>query len=105
MNRSKSLVIGLTLGRLSLTVFAQQGASGLSPEEVQRIEETLSELGYNVGSADGDWDQQTEQAVREFQQAQGLEPSGSADEPTRAALGMVEIADSADEPPPAQEFE
>lgn len=46
----------------------------------------LHRRGFSCGSIDGVSGAQTEAALRAFQRAQGLKPSGRLDEPTRGAL-------------------
>lgn len=55
--------------------------------EVERLQETLQTLGYEIKSP-GHYDLQTLGEVRRFQQAQGLNPSGQVDAQTRAALNI-----------------
>lgn len=55
--------------------------------EVERLQETLQTLGYEIKSP-GHYDLQTLGEVRRFQQAQGISPSGQVDAQTRAALNI-----------------
>lgn len=54
----------------------QLGSEGPGVESVQR---KLSELGYFDGTADGVYGANTEAAVQQFQEAEGLEPTGRID--------------------------
>lgn len=58
------------------------------PASVQLIEQRLSQAGYTPGNVDGVWNNQTSQAVRNFQRASGLEQTGNLNMRTLAALGM-----------------
>ena len=49
---------------------------------------SLSDRGYDPGNTDGIWGPNTEAAVRDFQQAQGLPPTGTLDQNTLSALGI-----------------
>ena len=56
-------------------------------EAVVRLQRRLQTLGYyGDGVIDGDYGAKTERAVRAFQQAYGLNPTGEADVQTQAAL-------------------
>ncbi|HYH20701.1 MAG TPA: peptidoglycan-binding domain-containing protein [Azospirillum sp.] len=59
-----------------------------SPAQVRQVQQVLKQSGYNAGNVNGSWDQQTSQAVRNFQQAQGLEPTGQLNTRTLSALGI-----------------
>lgn len=47
-------------------------AKGSKGEEVVALQERLNELGYNVGSADGDFGGKTEKAVSKFKEINAL---------------------------------
>jgi len=49
---------------------------------------SLNDRGYAAGNIDGIWNPNTESAVRQFQLAQGLPPSGTLDQNTLSALGI-----------------
>jgi len=55
---------------------------------VRMAQQALNDRGYNAGSADGVWGPDTANAVRRFQQAQGLPDSGTLDTQTLSALGV-----------------
>ena len=76
---------------------ASQGASdatvtevlsaGMTGEQVRRVQERLSQLGYLASSSvNGVYDEQTQQAVRQFQQANGLTADGVAGSGTQSRL-------------------
>jgi peptidoglycan hydrolase-like protein with peptidoglycan-binding domain len=67
---------------------AAAAAADLSLEQVRRIQQRLRELGFEPGPVDGIWGEQTRAALRAFQEARGLEPTGDPTEPTLAALGV-----------------
>lgn len=60
----------------------------LSPATVRRVQQRLNRLGYNAGNVDGAFDRPTRFALLHFQQARGLEPTGTLDEATLQALGV-----------------
>lgn len=51
---------------------------GSTGSDVKRLQQRLKDLGYLTGSADGDFGAATEQAVRDFQSANGLSVDGKA---------------------------
>jgi peptidoglycan hydrolase-like protein with peptidoglycan-binding domain len=63
-------------------------ASTSSPSDVRQIQQALKDKGFDAGPIDGQLGPQTEQALRSFQQAQGLQASGQIDQKTMAALGV-----------------
>lgn len=69
----------------------QNGSRG---DEVKRLQQKLMDLGYLRGSADGVFGNKTAEAVRAFQQAQGLSATGVADAATQRALYALESAPS-----------
>jgi peptidoglycan hydrolase-like protein with peptidoglycan-binding domain len=66
----------------------QQGAMTQDPQTVAQIQQALKEQGYDPGPADGTWSSRTESALRQFQQAQGMEATGQPDQQTLASLGV-----------------
>ena len=61
----------------------QRGDTG---EDVKALQNILQELGYPIDEADGSYGPQTEQAVKEFQRINGLNPDGSFGKETADAL-------------------
>lgn len=68
----------------------RRGAPNMSPAVITAIQEALQARGYNVGpdGADGDFGENTEQAVLAFQGAEGLTVDGEVGPETAAALGV-----------------
>ena len=62
----------------------QRGFTG--SEAVRAVQKRLKELGYYKGNADGDFGPATEEAVKEFQKANGLEADGKVGEKTLAKM-------------------
>jgi hypothetical protein len=62
--------------------------SGSSGEDVRRLQDSLASAGYNIGAAgsDGVYGTDTENAVRQYQQDNGLTVDGIAGEQTQGAL-------------------
>ena len=63
--------------------------SSYSSSTVRNVQQALNAKGFNVGPADGQWGQSTEIALKQFQTAQGLPPTGVLDTRTMSALGVV----------------
>lgn len=63
------------------------GETQLSSTQVQNLQESLRSQGYSV-TVDGVWGANTQAALRQFQQANNLDASGSLDAQTRTALGI-----------------
>lgn len=68
------------------TVLISRGSRG---ENVSALQSRLKELGYYTGSVDGIFGQSTYDAVRRFQQDNGLNPDGIAGSATITALGLM----------------
>ena len=85
--------VGLSEGETTNYEPLEKGAKG---EAVEKLQERLNDLGYNVGRADGDYGKKTKRAVEDFQRANNLEVTGVADEDTQALL----FSDAAATPAP-----
>ena len=79
--------VGGTIGSTSATTVADVLSPGMSGEQVRQVQSRLSALGYLSSSfVSGVYDTQTEQAVRQFQQANGLSADGVAGSSTQSRL-------------------
>ena len=63
--------------------------------QVSQIQQALNDKGFNVGPVDGHMGPKTKAALKQFQQAQGLQASGKLDPQTVAALSIGASAPSA----------
>lgn len=65
------------------------GMSGdsLSEDEVRLVQQALSDAGQDI-EVDGQWGDNTAQALRRYQEEKGMEGSGELDPETIAALGI-----------------
>ena len=59
----------------------------LPRERVRQVQERLTAAGFDPGPADGIVGPRMHAALRAFQQARGLEPTGEPDDQTLTALG------------------
>lgn len=66
----------------------QRGTSNLSPDDINNAKEALKARGLNPGPLDGMWDGKTQQALRDFQQANQLPATGALDTKTAEKLGI-----------------
>jgi len=60
----------------------------VSPSAVREVQQALNRLGYAAGTINGVWDQATANALVNFQEAHGLEPTGNLNFSSIAALGL-----------------
>jgi peptidoglycan hydrolase-like protein with peptidoglycan-binding domain len=65
----------------------------VGPVAVRRIQEELSQKGFEVGTADGVWGSSTSAAVKEFQKSQGLAATGKLDLETIQAMNIQDLID------------
>ena len=57
-------------------------------QTVRDVQQALKQKGFEVGAVDGQMGPETQSALREFQQSQGLPQSGNLDQQTLSALGV-----------------
>lgn len=72
-------------------VAAQTSGPEMSQDQLHIIQSRLAALGFDPGTRDGAWGEQTATALREFQQLHGIEASG---EPTDMTLRMLGVSTS-----------
>ena len=68
----------------------------MSADEVYQLELRLSELGYLSGDSDGVFDADTRSALESFQQANGLEVTGEADDTVLERLNRADVVSRQD---------
>ncbi len=79
---------------------AAAGDVALTEDDVQSLQETLKDLGYFFGPADGRKGPRTRTALRNFQRDQGIAVSGSFDDATMRRLNdQAKIARTEHRPP------
>ena len=64
------------------------GQTAPTPGRYKEIQEALAKKGYLHGEATGVWNQDSEDALRRFQQDQNLQASGKLDSLSIIALGL-----------------
>ena len=67
---------------------AGTAAAQSDPALVRSVQQALKDKGHDAGAIDGQMGPSTESALRSFQQAQGLPPSGTLDQQTLSALNV-----------------
>lgn len=63
-------------------------AQALSSDQIREVQQALKEKGHDVGAVDGQWGPKTQNALKEYQQAQGTQASGELDSQTMSSLGV-----------------
>jgi len=98
MKASHSL-LAAALAVAATTAYAAD-ALFVDSQTVRKVQKTLSDKGYRTGGIDGRMGPQTQTAVRNFQKAEKLEPTGQLNRQTLVALGVQKGGDGAgaDEP-------
>lgn len=100
MNRNHILIAALALSSsgafaaanetsASVTSSSSQSYTASVPNDnsqVSQIQQALNAQGYNVGAVDGQMGPKTKSALKQFQQAKGLQASGKLDPQTVAML-------------------
>jgi len=69
-------------------------AIGVAGYDVRVLQQTLTNLGYSVGTIDAQFGPATETAVKAFQAAFGIEPDGRVGRTTKTALAGLTFNDS-----------
>lgn len=64
------------------------GAQAMSSDQIRQVQQALKDKGHEVGSIDGKWGPKTQNALKEYQQAQGMSASGELDSQTLSSLGV-----------------
>lgn len=65
-----------------------QGGDRLSPEMVRSMQRRLREMGFYFGPIDGEWGASTHTALKQFQRARGIEPTGDLTPATASVMGL-----------------
>jgi peptidoglycan hydrolase-like protein with peptidoglycan-binding domain len=76
----------VALGVLGLCLTATASAAG--SEGIKKVQQSLSDKGYNAGPIDGILGHRTRAAIREFQKAEKLPVTGRLDAETAGRLGV-----------------
>lgn len=82
----KIFAIALALVLVTVTVSAATLSLGARGDEVKKLQQVLSEKGYDVGAIDGVYGKKTKEAVMQFQKENGLKTDGIAGPETLSKL-------------------
>jgi Ni/Co efflux regulator RcnB len=63
-------------------------AQGLSRTNVRQVQRALDKDGFKAGPTDGRWGNETQNAVKQFQQSKQIQATGQLDQQTVADLGL-----------------
>jgi len=66
----------------------ERGQQAPTPERVTEIQQALAKDGSYTGRPSGKWDESTAEAMRKFQEAHGLSPTGKLDARSLQQLGL-----------------
>jgi peptidoglycan hydrolase-like protein with peptidoglycan-binding domain len=77
-----------TFSRKKSRVKKVKGQAAPTPERITEIQEALAKKGTYSGSPTGQWDDFTTEAMKQFQTANGLTPTGKLDALTLQKLGF-----------------
>lgn len=79
-------VLALLLVLTAPALAFEELSKGSKGDAVVELQNKLNELGYSVGTVDGDFGGKTEKAIKQFQKDKGLKETGVLDEETYNAL-------------------
>jgi peptidoglycan hydrolase-like protein with peptidoglycan-binding domain len=66
----------------------ERGQKAPTPDRIYEIQQALAKDGSFSGTPNGKWDDSTVEAMKKFQDAHGLNPSGKLDAKTLQQLGL-----------------
>jgi peptidoglycan hydrolase-like protein with peptidoglycan-binding domain len=75
-------------GKSSKIIRRGPGQKAPAPERISEIQTALAKDGSFAGKPNGKWDPSTVDAMKKFQEAHGLNPSGKLDAKTLQKLGL-----------------
>ena len=65
-----------------------QSEAAVDEGTILQAQQKLQDAGYDVGPINGKWEHKSQDALRKFQQAQGMDATGELDQQTLSALGV-----------------
>ena len=88
-----AVITGLSFGGVAASASDGTYGRGSTGEAVRQVQQRLIEVGFPIpGGADGVFGAQTEDAIRDFQEAQGYKVTGRTNPATLKALGLTNLA-------------
>ena len=79
---------GKKSGKRSTSKSDRKGQKAPAPDRISQIQAALSKDGSYAGAPNGKWDDGTVAAMKKYQEAHGLNPSGKLDAKTLQQLGL-----------------
>jgi peptidoglycan hydrolase-like protein with peptidoglycan-binding domain len=76
----------------------QTAGVDLNRDQIRRVQQALDQKGFKAGRSDGRMGPETRDAVRSFQQKQGMQANGEIDQQTLAALNLRNLSQSGTQP-------
>jgi peptidoglycan hydrolase-like protein with peptidoglycan-binding domain len=73
-------------------------SAGGNAEQVKAVQQALKDKGHDPGDVDGKMGPKTQQALRDYQQKEGLKATGRLDGETASKLGVQASADTSSSP-------
>ena len=74
-----------------ITKVDTQSVTALNPDKIRVVQQALQSKGFDPGPIDGIVGPRTKEAVRNFQDRYGMNPTGEIDNQTLFALGKSEL--------------
>ena len=78
----------LVIGMLGLALAPLASADNLSKADIEKVQKSLADKGYDTGNVDGVLGASTRAGIREYQKAEGLPVTGRLDAETAGKLGV-----------------
>lgn len=79
----------------------ERGQKAPTPDRISEIQQALTKDGSYTGTPNGKWDDSTQDALRKFQEAHGLTPTGKLDARSLQQLGLGSSIAGAARPAPS----
>jgi cytoskeletal protein RodZ len=79
---------GKSSGKKSIRTKKVKGQAAPTPDRINEIQDALAKRGVFTGTPSGTWDDSTVDAMKRFQAANHLNPTGKLDAPTLQKLGL-----------------
>jgi peptidoglycan hydrolase-like protein with peptidoglycan-binding domain len=95
---TRSLLATMAIcGLLAAAPVIAGGGAQKNSQTIMQIQEKLQQQGFDTGAVDGKWGPKTAEALKDFQQKQGMTASGELDQSTLQALGVEAAGSSSQE--------
>jgi peptidoglycan hydrolase-like protein with peptidoglycan-binding domain len=85
LNRQTLIALGVQRDTMS---GGSASVDAYGPATLRKVQQTLNNRGFQAGPADGNMGPSVHTALKDFQKSENLEPSGTLNQQTLAALGL-----------------